>query len=31
MLAELNDEQFEELLKKNLIGWIGCHADDLIR
>src|SRR5476649_2864917 len=29
MLGKLNDEQVEELLKTNLLGRIGCHADDI--
>jgi nitroimidazol reductase NimA-like FMN-containing flavoprotein (pyridoxamine 5'-phosphate oxidase superfamily) len=29
MLDKLNDEQVEEILQTNLLGRIGCHADDL--
>jgi hypothetical protein len=29
LLGKLNDEQIEEVLKTNLLGRIGCHADDL--
>jgi nitroimidazol reductase NimA-like FMN-containing flavoprotein (pyridoxamine 5'-phosphate oxidase superfamily) len=29
MLGKLNDEQVEELLKTNLLGRIGCHADGI--
>lgn len=29
MLGKLNDEQIEETLRTNLLGRIGCHANDL--
>jgi len=29
MLAKLNESQVEELLKSQLIGRIGCHANDV--
>jgi uncharacterized protein len=30
MLGELNEEQIENVLRKNVIGRIGCYADEKI-
>lgn len=29
MLGKLNDNQIEEILKHEVVGRIGCHADDV--